>query len=62
MREDGKPITTTQEFKELLMRIRKGAIEAKKDDACDFLSWVQEILIEHPLLEESEDEDGISRT
>jgi len=59
MREDGEPITTEQELKELLIRIRKGSLES--ESARDFISWVQEILIEHPLLEEDDDgEDGIS--
>lgn len=61
MREDGEPITTEQELKELLVRIRKGSLDVS-DDAHDFVSWVREILVEHPLLEEDEDEDGVSQT
>ena len=58
MREDGEPITTEQELKELLVRIRN---EAFTKSAHDFMSWVQDILVEHPLFEEEkEDGDGVS--
>ena len=56
MREDGEPITTEQELRELLVRIRNESLVS--ENSRDFILWVQEILVEHPLLEG--EEDGVS--
>lgn len=49
LREDGVPITTEEELKELLGRIRDEALTAESSK--DFILWIREILVDHPLLD-----------